>query len=117
MAQDGHGESGERGGKRAKPDFAALVRQGHLWGHERHFPFLAAVVKFWPGRSRMANFPSNFIIIDRVLNVRFRSPALACRAIFGVADPGRSPSIESVTSRGPGGSGAGTRSARARPGR
>jgi hypothetical protein len=63
MAQDGHRQRSECSGERTDPDFAALVRQGHLLWHERHFPFSTGVVKFWPGRSQTRNFQSNSIYL------------------------------------------------------
>ena len=45
MAEDGHRESGERGGVRGQANFAALAWQGDLSWHEVQLPSLAAGVK------------------------------------------------------------------------
>jgi hypothetical protein len=64
MADHRHGEGGECGCNRAKPDFAALVRQGHVLRHGRDFPSLADVVKFRAFNSQFRKLPCNFFGLD-----------------------------------------------------
>jgi len=76
VAEDSHGEGGERGGNRAEPDFAVLVRQGHLLWHGRDFPCLAPRVKF---RARVligANFAFYSSKIAPLASHRFSASTL-----------------------------------------
>lgn len=83
VTEDGHGEGGERGGERTDPDFAALVRQGHVLWHGRDFPFLAPGVKFRPDAFRARKFLLNSNDLNRFGGSQNRGDGLDRRPVLG----------------------------------